>query len=443
MATGWRIEKSADVPRASRVNARRERRDVPEEAGPTARRKRRDVSRTSDESSRFVDWVMIGIAVFIGLAAIGSAAILPLTAVGFMALFFGLSISIFGFVKGCLATTKYGNYVSFDYLEFLGGFRYVIFIGACGWYVIGYLALWTITQLSCGLSRPKEIFPWIGLQAYGFLVILAVMVVLRSSGPPQPQIPVAGGSQNQQQPANAGGSQNQQQPAKQGPTPVTTSGPADASGRLGWWKLDEGQGTKAEDSSGQGHPATVVNALWVEGANGKGLSFIGKDSYLDYGDSPAFSFPAGGDFTFVLLVRTRADSGTLVSQRNSADGSPVIDIAVSGGKVSATVRCDGNEFAGPAQPTTRTAVNDGNWHQLALTRNGNTIELYLDGVLQEQSTKDHFGGAITTDLRTLASERYWLKHAGAGNPHFEGGLGEFAIYNRALKAEELQQMGKQ
>jgi hypothetical protein len=63
--------------------------------------------------------------------------------------------------------------------------------------------------------------------------------------------------------------------------------------------------------------------------------------------------------------------------------------------------------------------------------------LFFDGVPQGRSRSTLAGGALTTDLRTLGSERYWISHAAFGDPHFEGDMDEVRMFNRALKADEI------
>jgi hypothetical protein len=58
---------------------------------------------------------------------------------------------------------------------------------------------------------------------------------------------------------------------------------------------------------------------------------------------------------------------------------------------------------------------------------GNRIELFQDGVSLGQGTGAQAGGAITTDLRALGSERYWVVHGPAHGPaYLPGAVDEFA-----------------
>lgn len=58
--------------------------------------------------------------------------------------------------------------------------------------------------------------------------------------------------------------------------PQTSIKSTNGTGLVGWWKFDEGTGTKATDASGLGHAGTLVGSpTWTNGKLGKGLSFNG------------------------------------------------------------------------------------------------------------------------------------------------------------------------
>ena len=61
--------------------------------------------------------------------------------------------------------------------------------------------------------------------------------------------------------------------------------PAQAQTPVAYWKLDEGSGTRAFDSSGNGHTAFLSNSLaWAWGTNGWGIS--ANNTNKDYVNIP-------------------------------------------------------------------------------------------------------------------------------------------------------------
>ena len=70
-------------------------------------------------------------------------------------------------------------------------------------------------------------------------------------------------------------------------------------GLVGWWKFDEGSGTVAYDSSGNGNDGNLTNGpTWATGKIGGALSFDGVDDYVELDN-----FELGGEMSFSVWVR--------------------------------------------------------------------------------------------------------------------------------------------
>ncbi len=210
------------------------------------------------------------------------------------------------------------------------------------------------------------------------------------------------------------------------------------SGLLAYWSFDEGTGKRAADSSGNELHARLVEAGWADGIRGKALSLRGEGSYLDYSSSERLFFPVRFPFTIAFWTRTTRARGTLLSQRGSRDGSSLIDFLIEKGRAQVQFRSEGNAVFAPAK-IDGGAIDDGEWHHLALTRAGDKMELFLDGVSQGDSRNPYAAAAILTDLRALGSERHWIRRNETifGDPHFEGEMDEFCIFGRALDEKEI------
>jgi hypothetical protein len=224
-------------------------------------------------------------------------------------------------------------------------------------------------------------------------------------------------------------------------------------GFVGWWKLDETSGTAAADSSGSGNNGTLVNmtspSCWVTGQIGNALVFDGLDDYVNLGTNSSLNFGSSKPFTIAAWVKTTEDYGLIVSFRSSTDGGPVIDLSVGyegatadPGKAMILVRQDGGS-GGYAHVKSGTSVKDGQWHHVAAVRgSGSTIELFLDGVSQGTSSGSESGGAITTNLRAIGSERRWVSdsYGTSDQRYLVGTIDDVRIYNRALTAAEIAQL---
>src|SRR5262249_30711795 len=205
---------------------------------------------------------------------------------------------------------------------------------------------------------------------------------------------------------------------------------------------DEGQGNVAADGSGNGHLATLHGARWTEGKRGKALEFDGTSAYCDLGNAPGLSFKQGEDVTVALWVKTDDAWGSILILRRKEDGGSAVCLAVEDGRLVGIIREDGGEARGPALIRSQQAVNDGRWHHVLLSRDASAdaVSLYLDGegIGSMEARQLGAAGPITTNLRALGCERYWLMRGqqNADRQHLRGSIDEVCVYGRQLgKAE--------
>ncbi|MHC4118542.1 MAG: LamG domain-containing protein [Planctomycetota bacterium] len=196
---------------------------------------------------------------------------------------------------------------------------------------------------------------------------------------------------------------------------------------VGWWRLDEGSGTTAFDSSGNGNDATFQGSpAWVEdGKLGKAIRFNGTSDYLAAPDSE--SLDINGDQVSMAawvngedwpaanhVVRKVADTGT---------GS-IYMIRVQ----PDTVRVYLNTSAGETviDGTTTLATNE--WIHIALTYDGAEARIYVDGQLD-----------VAVDVSGELTQSDNELRIGRGEPagYFMGMIDDVRVYNHALTEDEL------
>jgi len=107
-----------------------------------------------------------------------------------------------------------------------------------------------------------------------------------------------------------------------------TSSAAEEKGLVGWWKLDDGQGDVANDSSGfSNHGALKNGPLWVSGRIGGALHFANTDEtniYVDIPNNPMLENLQEADYTVAAWVKPdRLPPGT--------DNTPAYGILVKPG----------------------------------------------------------------------------------------------------------------
>src|SRR5205814_7946135 len=74
-------------------------------------------------------------------------------------------------------------------------------------------------------------------------------------------------------------------------------------GLVGWWKLDDGTGTTALDSSGYGDNGTLSNGpAWTSGPLVGSLSFDGLNDYVSCPIASIYDFDATNNFTIAMWI---------------------------------------------------------------------------------------------------------------------------------------------
>jgi hypothetical protein len=216
---------------------------------------------------------------------------------------------------------------------------------------------------------------------------------------------------------------------------VTPVQPASAN-LIGHWKLDDGFGTTAVDSSVNSNNGTLVgDTQWVAGHDGGALRFDGTDDYVELPIGSLIgslsnctfaiwaSFPnAGGAWQRIFDFGTGETAYMFLSPRIGTAGEMRFAITVEGG-------------GAPEQMATAPSTLPSGWHHVAVTIDADkdTITLYLDGSVVAQNAQVTLS---PSDLGVTTNN--WLGRsqyiADAG---YTGLLDEFRIYRRALSEAEV------
>ena len=218
--------------------------------------------------------------------------------------------------------------------------------------------------------------------------------------------------------------------------------PARAQSAVGYWTFDEGSGTKAADSSGNGHTATLVNGItWVAGKVGDAVSANGYSR--QYISIPAIDLSGTQAVTVALWAnRTYSIAGGRVLFEDSANYSNSTtgfaffpdDNTCSG--IRAALRGNmGNVGNCYSQPSS------GVWHHLAVIfdksqTGGDEVKFYVDGVLQ---TVNRSLSALT-NTNDFGNNPIYLYSRGGNNQFASGTIDDLRIYNSALTAEQIQEL---
>jgi hypothetical protein len=213
---------------------------------------------------------------------------------------------------------------------------------------------------------------------------------------------------------------------------VETSALSD--GLMGWWKLDEGTGSKVSDSSGNNRHGTIEGQLaWTAGKLGGALSANGvtadgvkipNDDALRFNRSQSFSVAAWIEVP--ELPATGLWHG-IVSKSREAGNWYGIWIN-SQNQWAFAANGEGNDLFG-------STVTPG-WHHVVIAQNSkaNFRRIYVDGA--NVSTR----GA--TPIDGDGAGELWLGTSHYGNETFKGKVDDVRIYDRALNNREIKDLAE-
>jgi hypothetical protein len=218
----------------------------------------------------------------------------------------------------------------------------------------------------------------------------------------------------------------------QGPRPMP--GPVDLkNGLVGYWKLNDGTGTTAKDSSPTRANGTMVgftDSDWIVAHNATGLAFDPlRRTAITVPDSPALN-PITGLSVGAWIKPVDWFGNRRIVQKGAADNQ--FRLLAEGGIFKFSLAGVKNGLVTAWNP------GPGAWHHVLGTYDGKTIRLYVDGavVAEEEAT----GGNINTTTDNLIIGHKSLT-SGEGDG-YSGVMDEVVLYNRGLNQSEATELAK-
>jgi PKD repeat protein len=207
---------------------------------------------------------------------------------------------------------------------------------------------------------------------------------------------------------------------------------ASTSGLVAAYNFEEASGTTAFDASGQNNHGAITQATYTQGKYGNALNFDGVNDWVTVNDSAtqgpldltkgmtvaAWVYPTATMSNWrSVLLKERAGGLAYGLYANSDSNQPVGSINIGGN--------DKNQAGG-------SALKANTWTHLAATYDGAsaTQRLYVNGTQVASRAQT---GSLTVSDRVLriGGNSVWSEF-------FKGHIDEVRVYNRALKAEEIQ-----
>ena len=195
----------------------------------------------------------------------------------------------------------------------------------------------------------------------------------------------------------------------------------DSMGRFSYWSAD---GNAVDSISG--HNGTLENgATFAPGVGGQAFSFNGA-SYVEVPDSGDWAFGAN-PFTIALWAKFSDPSGgPFIASDDGSGGQRKWIFSGGGSGLSFHTNGPNGEYRNFIYTGT---LRPGQWYHLAVTRDGSTFALYVNGVQVTSSTDSVVIPDASAPLTIGQAE---------GQFFFNGLIDEIGIYDRALSTAEIQ-----
>lgn len=204
--------------------------------------------------------------------------------------------------------------------------------------------------------------------------------------------------------------------------------PPIVNGLIGWWKLDEGTGTIAKDSSGFGNNGTLI------GSPSWGFGRIrGKSIYLN--GAQYLSLPFGQNFnlstftvTVWLNVSTYSSNPRLMSNSHTDSDFKGFQLMINNGGASGFF--DVGTANGVGVATWSSTISTGKWYHYVGVYNGSTVTSYINGVSVAS-------GPITGTLLSGDNNFSIGYNLASTSDYLTGYINDVRLYKRALSQSEL------
>ena len=208
------------------------------------------------------------------------------------------------------------------------------------------------------------------------------------------------------------------------------------SGLAGYWKLDDGSGTSATDSSTNANTGTLTNGpAWTTGQIGGAVDFDETDDYITVADTDTLDITDGTHFTLSGWFNrdTFAADHTIIAKRNgltAGDTGYVVYIDDTNDDIVFEVSDGTDEYS---RTSTRTFTSTGWNHFAAVFDDVVGMSIYVNGAINQDSasgTLSSIGSLANAVAFRMGAE------SDAGAP-FDGKLDEVRLYHRALGSDEV------
>lgn len=194
--------------------------------------------------------------------------------------------------------------------------------------------------------------------------------------------------------------------------------------RVGYWGLEEGSGTVANDASGASHHGALEQGVyWTSGRSGSmALNFDGSSGYVEVGAQAALVMNSA--LTMSAWIRPTASSGGVIVNKEGE-----YEMAVMDGTIQLAFA---NEAPGWDWINTGYSPPLNQWSHVAVTYQSGAIATYVNGSQVHSYPGSGDIGDVAAWMNTFRiGGREWAQQ------FFTGSIDDVQIWNRALSAGEI------
>lgn len=205
---------------------------------------------------------------------------------------------------------------------------------------------------------------------------------------------------------------------------------------VSWWKFDERIGTVVNDSVGNNDGSSTGSPLYVEGVKGEwALRFDAVNDYVEVPDSADLSF-TDNQITISLWFRcspqtlTADDRHYFLTKGGDGGAFEYATFIRSDGQIEGVLWQSAGANVANLGYTPGVRYDDGAWHHLAVTSDGVTIAMYIDGNLKNSNTS--FSGTMSN----TATKLYFGKRGDTAQL-YAGDIDDARIYGTGLTQSDI------
>ena len=240
-------------------------------------------------------------------------------------------------------------------------------------------------------------------------------------------------------------------------TPAQIAYDYNRGGPVGWWKMDECQGTTINDASGNGNNGTLTvgatgsqasagtctaaSSAWGNGANGKFSSALSFDGVDDGASISTFQFPISNQFSISqwFNVQTLATSKAILGKWGGSQNNFLLKSDdTNSNQLKICLASSLTDNCTNYAVTTDANLTMSSWKNVQLVYDGTQgsnalkLKLFLNGI-QKTLT---FTGTIPTTLTTSTAA---LEIGGNSSlaTYINGKIDDVRVYNYALSEEQV------